>query len=290
MTPAMTESDSIPANSVRLTVAGLDVVVAPTQKELRGPIADLFRLFHDTLGNLPSQRRALVGLAGVPGSGKSTLAALLEYLGMRQALPLPTAAVSIDGWHWPNATLDAMTTVGPDGQSVSMRTRKGSPGSFDVGGIVDAIGLLRDAYMPARLPVYDRRRHEAVPAAHVVAPGVRLIVLEGNYVLCRDEPWRLVAEQLDLAVYVEADPAVCREAVIGRHIIGGLSRQEAIRKYETNDALNAEVVAASKRFADVIIHTDADRRLTGVEVLRRRASGAARSCRLPAVGYGDPPG
>ncbi len=286
----MTQHEPMPANSVRLCVSGLEVVVAPTDEELRGPIADLFTVFREALDNRPVSERVIVGLAGLPGSGKSTVAALLAYLGSRRPDPLPVAAVSIDGWHWPNAVLDTMPASDPAGRPVTMRNRKGSPASFDVAGIVRAIAMLRDAYVPTRLPVYDRRVHEPVAGALVVAPGVRLILLEGNYVLCREPPWNQVYEQLDLALFLDADPATCRDAVIHRHVLGGASREEAIRKYEDNDRANADVVAASRRLADVVVRVDADHRLTGVEILRRRARGGARSCRFPAVGHGDPPG
>lgn len=276
----MNPSDSIPPNSVRLSVAGLDITVAPTDDELYGPIKELFALFAEALNALPSNRRAVVGLAGVPGSGKSTLAALLAYVSTRRERPIPTAAVSMDGWHWPNARLDAMTATGPNAEPVSMRARKGSPDSFDVEGVAAAIAGLREAYVPVRLPVYDRRLHEPVPDAQVISPGVRLILLEGLYVLSHEAPWQRVAEQLDMSLYLDADPAVCREAVVRRHVIGGLSRAEAEQKYDTNDRLNADVVTASRRFADALIRTDADYRLVGVDVLRRRFSGAARPGRF----------
>jgi pantothenate kinase len=283
MPPVMDQTDPIPPNAVRLSVAGLDVVVAPTEEELRGPIGDLFGLFGEALKGMPADRRAIVGLAGVPGSGKSTLATLLAYVSTRCDRPVPAAAVSIDGWHWPNARLDEMTATGPKGEPVSMRARKGSPGSYDVAGIVAAMAALREAYMPARLPAYDRRLHEPVPGALVIPPGVRLILFEGNYILSHEEPWRQAAEQLDVALFLDADLALCREAVIRRHVIGGASRAEAERKYESNDRLNADVVLASKRFADAVVHVDADHRLTLVEVLRRRFSGAARLSRFPSL-------
>jgi len=252
-------------------VAGLDIVVEPSEEELRGPIAEIFRIFDACLQRKAANRRIVIGLAGLPGSGKSTLAVLLGCFSTRMDPPLPAVAVSMDGWHWSNARLDAMTTIGPDGQRVPMRMRKGSPESFDVDGIVGAMEALRDAHMPLRLPAYDRRLHEPVPDAIIVPPGVRLVLLEGNYVLSREQPWGHVAERLDLGLYIEADPARCREAVLNRHVVGGLSRSEAIAKYEQNDRLNAEYAAASARHADAVIHISADHQLTRVEILTDRA-------------------
>jgi len=275
----------------RLNVAGIDVVVEVTHAEMTGPISEIFRVFDDLVHDVPTGRRAIVGLAGLPGSGKSTLATLLAFLGNRVLPPLPVAAVSIDGWHWPNARLDQMTTTLPDGRRVPLRERKGSPESFDVEGIVAAIRALREAHVPARLPAYDRRLHEPVADAITVAPGTRVVILEGNYVLCRQEPWRRVAERLDMAMFLDVEEQRARESVILRHVVGGLTREQAEQKYERNDRLNAEYVIASRRFADVLVRADDSHRLTAVQVVRRRVRAADRSPdRFPISGHRDPPG
>lgn len=277
------------ANSVRLNVAGHEVVVEPDESQIRGPLAAIFRTLRGILDGLPVHRRAIIGLAGIPGSGKSTLAALLAYVSTRIDVGRALAAVSIDGWHWPNAVLETMPALDADGRPVTMRQRKGSSGSFDVEGILRAIEMLRDAHLPVRLPAYDRRRHDPLPDAVIVPPGVRLVLIEGNYVLVRDEPWRRVADQLDLALYLDVDLDAAREAVIARHIAGGTSRAEAVAKYNTNDRLNTEVVLASRGNADLLLHADADHRLVRVEPLTERAARADRRWGLPpGVGHRHP--
>lgn len=252
----------------RLRVAGVDVVVEPSDEELHGPIRMLFGVFEQLLRTVPADRRAIVGVAGVPGSGKSTLSAFLAFLGMRGFPSLPLAVVSIDGWHWPNAVLGTMPAVGADGETVTMRARKGSPGSFDVDGVVAAMRALRDAHSPARLPAYDRRVHEPVAGRIVVPPGTRLVLLEGNYVLLREPPWQAVAEQLDLAVFIDADLPACREAVIRRHVVGGASRADAERKFEANDAPNTQIVQGTRARADVIVRVGPDHRVLRVDDLQ----------------------
>lgn len=275
---------------VRLNVAGIEIVVEPREEEVHGPIAEIFRLFDACLHRKAANRRVIVGLAGAPGSGKSTLAALFSWFSTRMDPPLPAVAVSIDGWHWSNEQLDAMTIEGPGGEPVSMRARKGSPRSFDVEGIVRAMEALRDAHMPLRVPGYDRRIHEVVPDAIIVPPGVRLVLLEGNYVLAREEPWNRVADRLDLGLYIEADPVRCREAVINRHVLGGLSRAEAIARYEQNDRLNAEFAAASAQHADAVIHVNMEHQLTRVQILSDRATSRPPVPRghLPSIRHRDP--
>jgi hypothetical protein len=285
----MQSGDEHSANSVRLNVAGHEVVVEPDESQIRGPLATIFRTFRGILDGLPVHRRAVIGLAGIPGSGKSTLAALLAYLSTRIDVGRALAAVSMDGWHWPNVVLETMPALDADGRPVTMRRRKGSPGSFDVEGILRAMAMLRDAHLPVRLPAYDRRRHDPVPDAVIVPPGVRLVLIEGNYVLVRDEPWRRVAEQLDLAVYLEVERDAARDAVIARHVAGGMSRTEAVAQYDANDRLNTEVVLASRRNADLLVHADADHRLVRVESLTERAVRAEKRLGLPpGVGHRHP--
>lgn len=253
------------------------MVVTPTEEEIHGPVASLFRILRGLQDRTPVQRRVIVGLGGIPGSGKSTLASFLAYVSTRIDVGRALAVVSIDGWHWPNATLEAMPAVGPRGELLTMRDRKGSPGSYDVEGVLRGMAMLRDAHLPVRLPAYDRRRHEPAPDAIIVPPGVRLILLEGNYVLLQTEPWRRVADQLDLRFFLEADVARARDGVIARHIAGGCSRDQATRKYEINDLPNTDAVLASRPAADVLIHEDEDRHLAEIEVLTERAFEARTS-------------
>jgi pantothenate kinase len=256
--------DVNPNDAVRLSVAGLNVTVTPTDAELAGPITQLFERLATVAAAIPYERRAIAGLAGVPGSGKSTLAALLAYLSTHRPQPTPLAAVSIDGWHWPDATLGHMPAVGPDGEPVTLRDRKGSASSFDVTAIARALDAMRDAHVPAALPAYDRRLHEPVADAIIVPPGVRLVLLEGNYVLLDEPPWDAVADRLELRLFLDADPAACRDRIINRHVIGGCTHEQAVRKYDRNDRLNTGDVLRSRANADLVIHTDADCRLIDV--------------------------
>lgn len=281
----MTQRDP---SAIRLNVSGFETVVSLTRDAIDGPIQDLFRFLGDVVRDLPADRRAVVALAGVPGSGKTTLAALLAYLSVRIERPLPVAAVSMDGWHWPNEQLDAMPATMPDGEPVSMRQRKGSVGSFDVEAIARAIDALRDAHRPACLPAYDRQLHEPVAGRAIVAPGVRVVLLEGNYLLLKEGPWQAVAERLDAGLFLDLDPVWCREAVVQRHIAGGASRAEAIRKYEINDGPNTQTVLASRDAADAILYCDPEHRLTRVEVVRPRKPWSNASATFPSVSHRDP--
>jgi pantothenate kinase len=263
--------DSPSPHCARLRVAGYDVVVDPTPDELKGPIVDLFRIFSGLLQSVPVDRRAIIGLAGPPGSGKSTLAALLAYFSARVEPRLPALAVSVDGWHRRNDELAQMTIEDAAGQPMPLAQRKGSPLSFDVDALLADLPRMRQAHVPVRLPAYDRRLHEPVPDVLTVPPGLRLLLLEGNYVLLDRDRWADVYRQLDLGLYLHKDAPVCERVIIARHVRGGLSEEQARAKVTTNDRPNAAIVEATRHRADVMLYADETHHLVGVEPLTARA-------------------
>lgn len=198
-------------------------------------------------------RRILVGLAGVPGGGKSTFAAVLEKASRPLMSPDQLKVVGMDGWHLPNAVLDARTTTDAEGHAVSLRHRKGSPATFDVNGLVDALTRIAQEEKTVHLPAYDRTLHEPVPDAISIPPATRIVLVEGNYLLLHEPPWDQVAGLWDRRLFLDCDPAVARDRIIARHERGGLSPAEATRKFGTNDQPNTQTVLATRDQADMLI-------------------------------------
>lgn len=230
-----------------VNVAGYSVTVPVTRSELTGvylPILNL--LWMESAG----KRRVVAGLAGIPGSGKSTLAAVLELLADMLLGMGRLVVVGIDGWHWPNAVLDTRTTTDEDGRSTPLRTRKGSPESFDVEALAAAVVDLHRPDRPISLPVYDRRLHDPVPDRLRIGPGTGIVLLEGNYLLSVAPGWKRVSSQIHPKFFLHCEPKVARQRVIDRHVRGGLSLEEASRKYESNDQLNTMVVLDTAACAD----------------------------------------
>jgi pantothenate kinase len=196
--------------------------------------------------------RVLAGLAGIPGSGKSTFAAALAGVATRVLGSNALVVVGMDGWHWPNAVLDARMT----------RERKGGPDSFDTAGMVEALGRLGCGDRPVAVPVYDRTVHEPVADARVVPAEARIVLVEGNYVLGDTPPWDAVSRLLSPKLYLECDGEVARRRVIARHVRGGMTQAEAETKYERNDRINGEIVAPTADRADVRIRLEPEASLT----------------------------
>lgn len=199
-----------------------------------------------------SRRRLIAGLAGIPGGGKSTLAASLAWVAER-LIPGAFAVVPMDGFHLPNDELDRRRFVDVDGNAVALRSRKGSPASFDVDALLSAMKVLRDAVESVSLPVYDRTVHEPVPGRLVVPPGVRIVLLEGNYLFLDVPPWDRLVGLLKPRIYLDGDAALARERIISRHMRGGIDRAAAERKYEINDSPNTIAVSASMVRADLVV-------------------------------------
>ncbi|WP_405017474.1 nucleoside/nucleotide kinase family protein [Kitasatospora sp. NBC_00070] len=177
--------------------------------------------------------RSLLGLAGPPGAGKSTLARYL-VTELNRAEGSGTAAyLPLDGFHLANAQLDRL----------GLRSRKGSPASFDALGY---LALLRrvtvERFDDIYAPGFDRRLDEAVAGRHVIQPHTRLVVTEGNYLANDDLPWRTVRTLLHELWYVEAEDAVRDERLLRRHLSGGRSVQAAQDWITSNDGPNGAYV------------------------------------------------
>lgn len=182
--------------------------------------------------------RRILGIAGPPGAGKSTLAAALVTSLGRQA-----ALVPMDGFHLSNAVLHAHGSRG----------RKGAPDTFDAEGYAALLRRLRAASGTVYAPTFDRDLDEPVAGSIAVPPSARLIVTEGNYLLHAAPPWPAVTACLDATWYVALDDVERRRRLIARHVRHGMSPEQAQRWTADTDEPNAELVAAGRGRADLVV-------------------------------------
>lgn len=204
--------------------------------------AVIAQLAAELLSALPADRRACVGIAGIPGSGKSTLAQKLCAAACA-AKPGVAVVVPMDGFHLPNAELDRL----------GLRQRKGAAETFDARAYLDLLSRARDCRVTLHFPVYDRSLHEPVyreTAEQRIGPVVRLIITEGNYLLLDDEPWRTLAPVLDACWWLQTDQEQARQWILARHVRGGRSPQDALDHFERSDRLNMERVCRCRRRPD----------------------------------------
>ena len=185
---------------------------------------------------LPVGRRAFVALAGAPGSGKSTLAAPL-------ADALGAAVLPMDGYHLDNALLDAR----------GERARKGAPWTFDVGGLARDLARLRDDDGPVLVPVFDRDLDLSRGSAREIGREVRVVLVEGNYLLLRDAPWDALAQAFDVSLFLSVPEPVLAERLVARWLAHRHTPEQARARAEGNDLPNARFVIARSRPADIVV-------------------------------------
>lgn len=187
----------------------------------------------------------LIGIAGAPASGKSTLAERLVV--DFKELEVDACFCPMDGFHLTNAVLD----------SLGLRDVKGRIDTFDAEEFARMVKLLKDS-TAFWWPLYSRLRHEPVPEGTRISGAEKIYVVEGNYVLCRDEPWRTTALHYDLRIFVDAPDALLRQRLHTRHLQGGRSVQEASNKIDKNDMLNAQKIRECRQNVDIIYNVSTD--------------------------------
>lgn len=191
-------------------------------------------------------RRVAIGLAGGPGVGKSTLAADL-VTALNEAQPDSAALVPMDGFHMKHAKLEAM------GQT----DFKGAPHTFEGAAFVAFLARLKAATGPVSGPGYSRKIEDTVEDAFTVKPEVRVLVVEGNYLLLGDEPWAGVKPLLDFSAFIVVPRDMVEARLMKRHAEEGLFTEERNRAHiARNDLPNYDRVMLSQDRADVVIDLD----------------------------------
>lgn len=192
--------------------------------------------------------RLLIGIAGGPGSGKSTLAG--ELVAMLDAThPGSTALVPMDGFHMRHAKLEALGTV----------DYKGAPHTFEGAAFVSFLHHLKFATEAVSGPGYSRKIEDVVDNAFTIPAEVRVLIVEGNYLLLTEGPWAGVKPLLDYAVFIDVPRETVRARLLKRHAEEGLFSEERNRVHiERTDLPNFDLVNASQHRADLVISIISD--------------------------------
>lgn len=181
-------------------------------------------------------QRVLVAVAGPPGAGKSTLA---EGLAARID---GAVVVPMDGFHLDNAILDAR----------GLRARKGAPETFDVAGFAALLARLKTE-AEVIIPRFDRGLDLAVAGAAIVGPADRILIVEGNYLLLDEAPWRDLAAFWDLTVQIAVPMPELEARLVARWRGFGLSDAAAKARALGNDIPNAQRVLGQSVPADICV-------------------------------------
>lgn len=181
--------------------------------------------------------RIIVALAGPPGAGKSTLAAAVVA-----ALGQGARVVPMDGFHFDDRVLAQR----------GLSSRKGAPETFDIHGFLHLMHRLRDGGEIA-IPVFDRAMELSRAAADVVTDEDHILVVEGNYLLLDEYPWRDLRDFFDLTVFLDVPFEELERRLIRRGLDAGRSPEAAALWAQSNDLPNARRVLDGSVPADEVI-------------------------------------
>lgn len=154
------------------------------------------------------------------------------------------AIVPMDGYHYRNQRLAEL------GRS----ERKGAPDTFDILNFLSMLKEIRaNLNHEVTFPIFDRSIEEPIEAGGSVKPHIKLIIVEGNYLLHDKDGWELVSEHLDEVWMIDVDEELRINRLIQRHIYFG-KEPEAARLWATGtDQRNAELIEMGRARADFVV-------------------------------------
>jgi pantothenate kinase len=206
--------------------------------------ADALRyLLTHAKGLATGNQRVAIGIAGGPGVGKSSMATEL-VAALSDETPGLAAYVPMDGFHMRHAKLVAQGTDAD----------KGMPHTFEGAAFADFLQLLKSATDAVSGPGYSRRIEDIVDDAFSVDGSVKVLVVEGNYLLLSTSPWWRIKPLLDSSIFIDVPREKVRARLMKRHAEEGLFSEERNRAHiERVDLANYDLVQRSRPRADIAI-------------------------------------
>lgn len=254
----------------RLTRSGL--YLDQTDAPLEVDRAQIEQFYHPLSTALLSKSRSvprlMIAVAGPPGSGKTAFATILVAVVNTEACDNVAALVGLDGWHYPNDYL-ATRVIEQRGKRIALRRLKGAPETFDATAAYDRLSEIRRGGQVS-FPVYSRRLHEPIPAGGTIDSSHRIVVVEGNYLLLDEDPWRRFRHLFDVRVFISASPETLIDGLRERHLRGGKTLVATEHQIRDVDLPNARRVGPSAVHAQVLVHKASTRRVERIEWLAVR--------------------
>jgi transaldolase len=190
--------------------------------------------------------RVIVAVAGPPGAGKSTLVGALAR-GLNGQRPGTAAVIPMDGFHYDDAVLAEWDLL----------TRKGAPATFDAAGLASLLDRLRrNAEAFVAVPVFDRNLELSRGSARIVRSDIRILIVEGNYLLLDDPDWLTLRPFYDLTVLLREERETLKARLVARWLSFGFDREAAEAKAMINDLPNADLVLSGGTPPDVEITSE----------------------------------
>jgi pantothenate kinase len=179
--------------------------------------------------------RVLIGIAGAPGSGKTTASLRVRDAINRLAGTEVAALFPMDGFHYYKKHLKGM----PDPDMAF--ARRGALWTFDGPAFVSRVESLR-AKPEVLVPSFDHAVGDPIEDDLRVGPEHRIVLVEGNYVLCDVEPWARLRDLFDESWMITCGVDEAMERVFKRQTAIGLKPEESRLRIASNDRPNAELI------------------------------------------------
>ncbi|RUS17534.1 P-loop containing nucleoside triphosphate hydrolase protein [Endogone sp. FLAS-F59071] len=146
--------------------------------------------------------------------------------------------------------------------------RRGAHWTFDSQGLLTLTTLLQSPITPETgtitAPSFDHAVGDPVEHDIIIHPYHKLVIMEGIYLhLSTPGSWMQIASSFDERWFVQVDLSVARERVAWRHVETGLvpTYELGLRRFDTNDAINAQFMLDHRMEATREIASMDERRL-----------------------------
>lgn len=231
------------------------------------------------LANLPTNKRYLVAVSGIPGSGKTTLASRVanslnsrcrrsdthEKSAAAETTPTTSALdvatfLPMDGYHLTRAQLSAL----PD--PAHAHARRGAAFTFDAPAFLALVKKLREPIgadtKTIYAPSFDHAVKDPVEGDIAIPGSSRVVVMEGNYLSLGKDEWKEAAGLMDELWFVEVEEEVARKRLVRRHVASGIARdeEEAGRRADENDLVNGREIVEGRLEVHEVIRSEEDER------------------------------
>ena len=190
--------------------------------------SDLLTLLNKQIDN-HSTSRYFIALSGAPGSGKSTvsekLVSDLNTVGHKSSI------LQMDAFHYDDQIL----------KEKNLLLKKGAPETFDVMGLLNFINRL-EKESEVVIPVFDRSLELSRSSAVIISDDIKVVIVEGNYLLLKSHPWRELHKFFNATIMVNCDERILEERLIKRWENFNLSKEIINQKVYENDLPNGVYV------------------------------------------------